>query len=266
MKIVLLVEGGRRAPEALFSACAKGGIELRRINLKQDNWQAELQDAFGLMLMLPMWGGNAFLSPVALWQQFLQDKAPNIRLIMASFQSDFQHPNHLDILRLTDYPSSWWEQCQLVDHMEELPPLIGVDLSEKLKRFFAGHGQDSIVAVLSRIRLVVQMASRELKKMDTPYEEIYRDLVEPAELAQKWREWRNRWINYYPLFEHTPIATQLKQIAKQTDGVEAWMAAGGIDEEPLQDGSILQVLNEVRTRLQQIENQYVVQKLSHTYR
>ena len=266
MRIVLLVEGGRQAPQALFTQCAEWGIELRRTNLEQDDWTNELENAYGLMLMLPTWGANAYLSPVALWQQYLQKAAPDIRLIMASFQSDFQHSNHLDILRLTDYSTSWWEQCQLVGHMEELPPLIGVDLSEKLSRFFAGHGKDSIVAVLSRIRLVVQMASRELSKMDTPYDEIYRDLVEPAELAQKWREWRNRWINYYPLFEHTPIATRLKQIAKQTDGVEAWMAAGGKDEEPLRNGSILQVLNEVRTRLQQIENQYVVQKLSHTYR
>lgn len=266
MRIVLLVEGGRQAPPALFTQCAKWGIELRRLDLAHDDWMAHLPEAYGLMLMLPMWGANAYLSPVALWQQYLQKTVPEIRLIIASFQSDFQHPNHLDILRLTDYSASWWDQCQLVDHMEELPPLIGVDLSEKLSRFFAGHGQDSIVAVLSRIRLVVQMASRELSKMDTPYDEIYRDLVEPAELDQKWREWRNRWINYYPLFEHTPIATRLKQIAKQTDGVEAWMVAGGKDEEPLRDGSILQVLNEVRTQLQQIENQYVVQKLSHTYR
>lgn len=266
MKIVLFVEGGRQAPAMLFEQCAEWGVDLRRISLANTDWQDQLQDAFGIMLMLPVWGGNAYLSSVALWQQYLQAQAPKARLVMASFQSDFQHSNHLDILRLSDYHATWWDDCQTVDHMEELPPLIGVDLSEKLKRFFAGHGQDSIVAVLSRIRLVVQMASRELQKMDTPYEEIFQDLVAPAELGLKWREWRNRWINYYPLFEYTPIAANLKQIAKLTDGVEPWMAAGGTDEAPLCDGSILQVLNEVRVQLQQIENQYVVQKLSHTYR
>ena len=266
MKIVLLVEGGRQAPAALFSQCAQAGVELRPTPVANTDWKSALEEAYAIMLLVPTWGMNAFLSPVALWQQYLQLNAPDKRLLLASFESDFSHSNHLDLLRLTDYSAEWWEACQSVDQMDELPPIVGVDLSEKLRRFFAGHGQDSIVAVLSRIRLVVQMASRELRKMQTPYDEIYRDLVAPAELGEKWREWRNRWINYYPLFEHTPIAASLKQIAKQTDGVEPWMAAGGQDAAPLQDGSILEILNRVRTQLQQIENQYVVQKLSHTYR
>ncbi|MEL7249972.1 MAG: hypothetical protein AAFO03_16205 [Bacteroidota bacterium] len=266
MKIVLLVEGGRKAPTALFSQSEQWGVELRPTPVAGTDWKTALEDAYAVMLLVPTWGANAYLSPVTLWQQYLEMEAPSKRLILASFESSFQHANHLDLLRLTDYSAQWWEDCQPIDHMQELPPVVGVDLSEKLQRFFAGHGQDSIVAVLSRIRLVVQMASRELRKMQTPYEEIYSDLVEPAELGQKWREWRNRWINYYPLFEHTPIASSLKQIAKQTDGVEPWMAAGGQDAAPLQDGSILEILNRVREQLQQIENQYVVQKLSHTYR
>ena len=61
MKIVLFVEGGRQAPAMLFEQCAEWGVDLRRISLANTDWQDQLQDAFGIMLMLPVWGGFACL-------------------------------------------------------------------------------------------------------------------------------------------------------------------------------------------------------------
>jgi hypothetical protein len=150
--------------------------------------------------------------------------------------------------------------------MPALPALTGIDLMDKLHRFFAGHGQDSVVAVLSSIRLVVQMASHELKEIQTPYPEIYEELIAPAKLPEKWTEWRSRWINYAPLFEFSPIANKLRIIAAFASQIEPWIMAGGVDKQQLLDGSVLDVLNKMRAELQQIENQYVVQKLSHSYR
>lgn len=265
MKIVLLVDGGRPAPQALTACCEEAGVQLIKIIPTENNWRPLLTEAFGVMLLLPAWGRGAYLDASYLWQHFLAGQYPHLRLLMASY-GQVDHSNHLDLLRLADYNAAWWQQTQEAHITEELPYFTGIDLSEKLKRFFAGHGDDSVVAVLSRIRLVVQMASRELQKMQTPYSEIYADLVEPAQLADKWREWRNRWINYYPLFEYTPLAGKLEQIAQLTEGMEHWMLAGGKEEEPLANGMILQVLNDMREQLQQIEKQYVIQKLSHTYR
>ena len=40
-----------------------------------------------------------------------------------------------------DYDATWWEQTQEAHITEELPHFTGVDLSEKLKRFFASKRQ-----------------------------------------------------------------------------------------------------------------------------
>lgn len=265
MKTLLLVEGGRPAPQALEACCSAAGLLLTKVHPAEENWEPLLSTSFGLMLLLPAWGRGAYLDAASLWQQYLAGKHPSLRLLLASY-GEVNHGNHLDLLRISEYNTTWWEQTRSIDQAEELPLFTGIDLSDKLQRFFAGHGDDSVVAVLSRIRLVVQMASRELRKMQTPYSEIFKDLVAPAQLATKWREWRSRWINYYPLFEYTPLARELAQIAQLTEGVEAWMLAGGEEEEPLANGMVLQVLNDMREQLQQIEKLYVVQKLSHTYR
>lgn len=265
MKIVLLVEGGRPAPQALEACVTHAGFRLQRINPVEEHWQSLLPEAFALLLVLPAWGRGACLNPLPLWQKHLAEHSPDVRLLMTSYEA-IDHRNHIDLLRIVDYDANWWKQTLPMHSIDGFPAFTGIELGEKLKRFFDGHGDESVVAVLSRIRRVVQMASRELHEMQTPYAEIYTDLVAPAQLADKWREWRNRWINYYPLFTQTPLAGRLEKIAQLTKGIEPWMLDGGKNEKPLAHGTVLQVLNEMREQLQYIEQQYVVQKLSPSYR
>ena len=137
---------------------------------------------------------------------------------------------------------------------------------EKLQRFFSGHGDDSIIAVLNRLRFVIQTAEREVTLEQTPFEEVFRDLLSPARLADKWAEWRNRWVNYAPLFRWAPFAADWQQLETDLRFLEAWMAAGGTEAEPLASGRILQHLNRVSTQLYQIAQTYVDQESPHSDR
>ncbi|PSR14583.1 MAG: hypothetical protein DA408_11030 [Bacteroidetes bacterium] len=265
MKTGLFIEGGRPLPPVLAAFFNRAGYQLVPLQLAQDTWPFLVKSAAALLLMLPDSSQGMFLLSGQLWHRYLLDEAPECQLLFASYQA-VSHPNHLDILELPTAPTNWIAQAFPVGEMKNLPPVEGMDLQEKLHRFFAGHGDDSIVAVLSRIRLVVQMASREQQRMNTPYPEIFQELVAPAQLDKKWAEWRNRWINYYPLFENTPIAVKLHSIARAATQLEDWMMTGGRDEESLVNGTILRILNDIRKELQQIEKQYVVQKLSYPYR
>jgi hypothetical protein len=265
MKTVLLIKGGRPAPTVLKNYLrSAGGIFQTLLPINENLDKAVLQtDA--VLLFSPAWNNGAYLSTGELWLRYMQQIKPEGKLLLAGYQA-VEHPNYLDMLQLGASSVSWWQKAPRVKDMPELPTLTGIDLMDKLHRFFAGHGQDSVVAVLSRIRLVTQMASRELQKTQTPYQEIYKELIAPAELAKKWSEWRSRWINYAPLFEFSPIANKLRIIAELASQIETWMMAGGVNEQQLLDGSVLEVLNKMRAELQQIEHQYVVQKLSHSYR
>lgn len=260
MRKLILLHGHREVPDALVEHAKNAGLS----PVVHDRMDAD-ERPFAVMLMLPIWHHHAFMDTSGLWERHLAAQQPDVRLLAASYQN-LQHPNHLDLLRLDTYPHDWWEHTLPVAAAPQLPAFEGVDVAEKLHRFFAGHGQDSVVAVMSRIRLVVQMASRELHKMHTPYAEIYEELVQPAHLEQKWQEWRNRWVNYFPYFENTPIVASLRKAADIASSIERWMLANGTQEEGLLDGSILDALDAMREALQQIEQQYVVQKLPHTHR
>lgn len=265
MKTVLLIKGGRPAPTVLKDYLRAAGGEFQTLLPINEQLDCLIEQTDAVLLFSPAWSNGAYLSAGELWLRYLQHIKPQGKLLLAGYQA-INHPNYLDMLQLGSSPISWWEEAPGVMEMPELPTLTGIDLMDKLHRFFAGHGQDSVVAVLSRIRLVTQMANRELQKMNTPYQEIYDELIAPANLAEKWIEWRSRWVNYAPLFEFSPIANKLRIIAELASQIEEWMMVGGKDETLLLDGSVLDVLNKMRAELQQIENQYVVQKLSHSYR
>lgn len=260
MRTLLLLHGQRPVPDALVRHAQHAGLAVQ----VQDDLGGD-EPPFAVMLMAPIWHHHAFLNTVPLWERHLAVARPDVRLLVASCQN-IVHPNHLDLLRLPQVPTEWWDNTLPLGRATSFPAFEGVDVMDKLHRFFAGHGQDSIVAVLSRIRLVVQMASRELHKMHTPYDDIYVDLVQPTHLKQKWQDWGNRWINYYPYFENTPIVASLQKAAEIASTIEPWMLADGSQEGGLLDGSVLQALDAMRELLQQIEHQYVAQKLSHTYR
>ena len=256
---------GRSIPEKLEKHCHAMGFVLKTVDLTTETWKHELPSSYGVMLLLPAWGGDLFLAPQNLWYRFLIQKHSHLRLFFVSYQQ-LSYCNHFDLLELNTYTKDDWLRVPNIAEMPKIPDFEGIDLQDKLKRFFAGHGQDSVVATLSRIRLVVQMASREFSGMQTPYEDIFRELVQPAQLHKKWVEWKNRWIYYYPLFQYTPFAANLKKIATLTNTLEEWMRSGGQDEALIRNGQVLSVLNEVRSELKSIEEQYVVNKLSHSYR
>lgn len=259
-----MIQAGRPIPDDLVRVVDAAGLQYSLIDPSTTDWRHSLTADVGVLVFNPCWVETGYFNATEIWRRFLLQYSPESPLFIAGYQQT-SDPNELDLLNLRNYDLEWWQSALSVQMLASKPEHRDSSLMYKLQRFFAGHGSDSVVAVLSRVRLVVQMAQRELQKMQTPYSEIYADLVAPAQLAQKWTEWRNRWVNYYPLFTFTPIAAELKSIAEATQQLDAWMLAGGRDEQPLADDEILTILNAVRAKLQDIEGQYVIQKLSYSH-
>lgn len=266
LKNLLLIPCGRKVPKALCEHLEENDFNLSIQEPKDDQCLQKLEQATVIVLMLPAWNGKEFLAPLALWYNFLHKNHKNTKLLFASFQK-LDHPNHIDLLKLKEYKKTKYEQALSSDELGLcLPHFEGTDINYKLERFFAGHGQDSVIAVLMRIRMLVQMASTELLSFNTAYDEVFDELLAAVRLDLKWQEWQNRWLHYYPLFEFTPFALAMDSIAQHAERINEWMLAGGKDETLIKNGLVLEVLNAISTELKTIEEQYVIQKLSHLSR
>jgi hypothetical protein len=262
MRTVLMVPGGRPVPNTLVSGLQQAGWRSQYYQGEGD-FRNELAGVDAVLLLSPCWVNRSYEFGEQLWYLALRRHQDDLPLVVAGYQRP-RHTNYLDLLQLETQAASWWDQLQPVAAMRDVD--YQDSLRPKLHRFFAGHGADSVVAVMSRIRLVVQMAQREHLEMHTPYVEIYRDLIAPAQLSQKWGEWRNRWVNYHPLFRYSPLAGALQAVGRYAQQLDDWMFNGGVEEAPLASGEILTILKAVKDTLQEIENQYVLQKLPHSHR
>lgn len=261
---LISIHTGRDWPRVLTDTLDRWGCQVLSVEANDSAWEAALPECFGLLLFTPVWSRRSYLAGETLWWQHLRLHAPQCRLLLAGYQS-IADSNYLDLLQLDSLEPDWLTQTQAV--ADGTPPAMeGVDLAEKLQRFFAGHGEDSVVAVLSRLRLIAQMAQREVVQMGTPYEAAYEELIRPAQVDRKWQEWRNRWINYTPLFKYTPFSTTLAELSAAMNTLEDWMKSGGQSPEPIVNGEVLAVLNHVREQLQRIEQDYVVKELSYSNR
>ncbi len=213
----------------------------------------------------PMWHEGHYCSVGAIWHRYFVANFPSHRFLIAGY-SAITHTNYLDLLALPDDWEAHLEAALTCQSNWQLPPTDGLQLLDKLQRFLAGHGDQSVVTITGRLKMTVAVAQREYRQMQTPYEEIYRALIRPANLIEKWAEWRSRWDFYLPLFSILPFRTHLEELLPCFTVLENWIATDCKEPEPLENGSLMRALEAIQQTLQLIEEIYVGQELQITDR
>ena len=254
MKTVYAVPGGRAWPRHLQRYFET------RVAVQPLPASPQLPRDAVLILLAPAWHEGRYLATEAIWKRHFETEAPQSKLILTGF-SRATNQNYLDLLALPDNWDKWCAQARTCGEDWQPAPSGGLDLEDKLRRFFAGHGDNSIIALLTRLHLLVQLAQREVVQYGTPYAEVYAEVVEPAQPARKWAEWRNRWENYVPYFSLLPFADQLRQVDAQIRQLGPWLEAGARDVAPILNGKVPEILHEIKIKLLALEQRYVAQKL-----
>jgi hypothetical protein len=123
-----------------------------------------------------------------------------------------------------------------------------------------------MLALLNRLRMLLQLAHREVVDLGVPYEEVYQDLLAPASLSRKWAEWQSRWDNYANYFQMVPFAEVFDQITRILPPLARWMQEEGRDPDLLRQGKALAILDDIRSAFTKVEEIYVGKELSHLNR
>lgn len=213
-----------------------------------------------VILPNPQWHQGYYCATGALWQRYFRAEHPQTRFLLAGYAA-INHTNYLDLLAL---PTDWvaFYQASLDCQVDwVLPACDGLHLEDKLRRFLAGHGDQSVIAILGRMKLTIAVAQREHRQMNTDYEEVYRAVIQPAALGHKWREWRQRWDFYLPLFRILPFSPLLESLEKDLLVLERWIGQDCKDPAPLREGRLMEALATIQQSLQLIEKTYVGQEL-----
>ncbi len=177
----------------------------------------------GLVVRSPIRIGTVYVRVEKVWKRFLHARYPESKLITFGFWPA-EHPNYIDLLQFPRPDKALTERALKASENVVFPDTQGLELLEKLGRFFRGHDdsrQDSVSAALKSItyRLDALAAAAESKPFGDALEYILdcrdlesmgpdqneKDKMNPLFL---WRQFYSRWEAYFPLFAWTPFGAE----------------------------------------------------------
>ncbi len=259
------ISGDRPWPPHLLQYLTQHGYTLNPWPKGEESQREALLSAEAFLLFVPLLHNDQYLAAENLWKHYLELHTPQLKLVCAGFRVG-QSGNDLDLLDLPPDPVAFFESALPAGEYWWPTPSGGLDLNDKLRRFFAGHGNESMLALLNRLRMLLQLAHREVVDMGVPYEEVYQDLLAPASLSRKWAEWQSRWDNYANYFQMAPFAEVFDQITRILPPLARWMQEEGRDPDLLRQGKALAILDDIRSAFTKVEEIYVGKELSHLNR
>ena len=160
----------------------------------------------------PLTPSGEYVSIFTIWKHYLERKAPNVKLLIAGFESLQDHPNYIPLLRVSEkyhleehiinsYPTQYdWE--------EDMKVLDG-SVHKRLKTFFQGHSLHGILDNLIKLRRCLNTAelyylgNAELKITKKPFEAIWYEILFPT--REQARILHARWNSYYHYFKILPF-------------------------------------------------------------
>jgi len=148
-----------------------------------------------------------WVSTSSIWKKWLMNKKLHPKLIVASFQAHPEHDHHLDLLKL---PSSFQEFVKQVPTTRDLPtPLVfGVALEGKFRIFLDGHGQESLLKLITQLRSSFDTALFMLDDGET-FEVAWESMLKVVgEMIGD--QLIDRWEKYRSFFEPTPFYKQFQ--------------------------------------------------------
>ncbi len=171
-------------------------------------------------LFSPVWISEHFISCDASWKKYLQAQHPQVKLITVGIQQA-EHPNYIDMLRLPTDFQSFLAQAQPASAHWTPINTGGIDMQEKLQRFFEGHGTDSVDQVFSSLKMSITIIKDQIEAGEI-FSRIRAEYDGYKNFIETWRILKNRFSNYYPFFKCLPFFFLLQKVHNLMSKINAF--------------------------------------------
>ena len=130
-------------------------------------------------------------------------------------------------------------------------------MQEKIRRFFEGHGDESLTDAFDKILRTLRIAGDELKIHQVDYEEVKKELLLPSNLPEKWATLKSRWANYFPYFSCLPFFNKFKQIEEWLVAINPYFEIGCEQESLFWQLDCPGKIEKIKSNLTSISKHYV---------
>ena len=209
-----------------------------------------------LLIFSPIKCGKLRLSPERVWKKGLAAENPDAILLSAGFEES-QHSNYLDILNLPERLVDFLTRAKRAK--DDWQPLFtgGLEMEEKLARFFKGHGKESVVKELIKINGKISALFEAVTEWQKPYEKV---AVEAFDTDYTWHHWKifiNRWAYYYPFFEYLPFSEEIHLLDADIKNIAPFFESQGREANLFFSTNCAATVNRIQNTLNAIERTYV---------
>lgn len=255
MNPIPYIATNHRIGKTLESYFLQHDLELTSVCLSKST-PSDLAGFEILLMVSPLNCNNIYVSSEAIWKKYFQLNSPDTIMLTAGFKS-VEHTNYIDLLHLPADPKAFIKNARPALEKWEPPFSGGLNIEEKLQRFYQGHGDESVTDVLYTIIRIFSIAHVEMQQYDTPFADLQKELFSLNAVSAKWLELKNRWVNYIPFFHCLPFWHTFMEVDRLFDHIDPFFASDCSEEMLFWDLNCLETLKEIKDQLASICNQYV---------
>lgn len=184
-----------------------------------DRCKADLSVIDAVLIVEPYIIKGQYLSISTVWKNYLLRHYPLVKLVVAGFNENSENLSYLNLLEVHDNFNleDFIEGAPVVEENREVVQSFnGSDqVIEKLKLFFTGHNNESIVDAISKIRPALNNAelslygNEKMGRVKEPFAEVWQKRLYPK--RRFFQHFYSRWYNYKDYFKGLPFYQQLKK-------------------------------------------------------
>ncbi len=183
------------------------------------------------VLFSPLYVNGHYVSSDSVWKKYCGQYSPEMKFLTAGFANPSISDNCLEISDLPNDLSQFITNAKTAADANWKPTDTGgLDMMDVLRRFFNGHGNESIMQQFSKL-LRIPANIQSALNLNFPLQRIYDLYLSDGDLAGRWQVFLNRWNRYYPFFSCLPFYPKFQEIEKLVQKINVFFQSdkGGIN-------------------------------------
>jgi hypothetical protein len=130
-------------------------------------------------------------------------------------------------------------------------------ITDILKDFFKGHGEESLVSVLTSIGNGLDMGPKLVLSDDYSVDECIQELIIKRELPRRWNEFKEGYGKYLAYFRYTPFFKEIQGLKDYFRKVDAYLQNIPKTKEAFIQARISEEIRKARVILEDIDRKYI---------
>jgi hypothetical protein len=131
------------------------------------------------------------------------------------------------------------------------------NIIDKLKTFFKGHGEESLLSILTSIGNDLDMGPKLVASDDYSVDECIQELIIKRKLPEKWDEFKERYNRYLVYFRYTPFFKEIQGLTDYFQKVDAYLQNIPRTQEAFIKTTISEEIRKARMILEEIDHKYI---------